>query len=719
MPKQFMYMTTSVLAGLLVVCGIAGAQAQDGGTYAPAPPQAAPAGETAAVETPAVETPAAEAPAAAAPEGALEVPAAESKAPAVTPREWDDATVDLFATLPVQDGGRVKPLDTFARFTLLRLNGKRSFTTEDGRKLDSMKWLMDCLFYPDAAKDYAHFVVDNAEVISSIGVETHQAKRDRYSFNELEPGMHKLFQLDNEYRQKDEKELTLVERQIMNLSENVMTFSQLIFYFEFAKLTYAGEPGTAVGAMIRPEDKAPLSLVLMRMPEVMKQLREKGATLGSDAINREAQAIAGLMDNLERALSPTHILALMPPGALDDKVWRSPADIATVAFDFQNPQRAEGNPVDMLAVLERLPSLRDQPEQFREVLSTFHGLTSQAAAKRGEYDKVPLEVTYYRMQLPLYSQVFYLLAFLVVALTWMLPFNKWWRYATQAAIVVPTGMLITGIVIRCIIRERPPVSTLYETILFITAVAVVVALIIEQMNRQRIIIALAAILGCLGMFLANRYEAKEGVDTMPALIAVLDTNFWLSTHVTTVTMGYAAGMLAGAIAHVYVIGRVLRIRLADRAFYRGITRMTYGVLCFGLLFATVGTILGGIWANDSWGRFWGWDPKENGALMICLWSLVILHAKMGGYIRDLGINLGAIFLAIVVTFSWWGVNNLGVGLHSYGFTSGVWTNLFIFWGIESVLLLAGFVLWVIGDDPSRSAASASRARDAATPGQPA
>jgi hypothetical protein len=82
---------------------------------------------------------------------------------------------------------------------------------------------------------------------------------------------------------------------------------------------------------------------------------------------------------------------------------------------------------------------------------------------------------------------------------------------------------------------------------------------------------------------------------------------------------------------------------------------------------------------------------------------------MGGYIRDLGINMGAIFLAIVVTFSWWGVNNLGVGLHSYGFTSGVWMNLFIFWGIETVVLLAGFGLWVLGDDPNKSAARARAA----------
>src|SRR5690606_21223804 len=163
------------------------------------------------------------------------------------------------------------------------------------------------------------------------------------------------------------------------------------------------------------------------------------------------------------------------------------------------------------------------------------------------------------------------------------------------------------------------------------------------------------------------------------LVAVLDTNFWLSTHVTTVTMGYAAGLLAAALAHIYIFGKRFNLKKDDPAFYKSITRMTYGVICFGFLFACVGTILGGIWANYSWGRFWGWDPKENGALMICLWGLIILHARMGGYIRDLGIAITSVIMGMIIAFSWWGVNLLGVGLHSYGFTSGIMNMLVIFW----------------------------------------
>jgi len=244
------------------------------------------------------------------------------------------------------------------------------------------------------------------------------------------------------------------------------------------------------------------------------------------------------------------------------------------------------------------------------------------------------------------------------------------------------------------IRGRPPVSTLYETILFITSIAVISSLLIERMNRQRIALALAAVLGTGGMFLAFRYEAMEAVDTMPSLVAVLDTNFWLSTHVTTVTMGYSAGLLASAFAHIWVLGKLFGLKRGESRFYSSLSRMTYGVICFGLLFSTVGTILGGIWANESWGRFWGWDPKENGALMIVLWDLFILHARMGGYIRDTGLAMAAIFGGMIVAFSWWGVNLLGIGLHSYGFTSGIMRSLLVFYILEVLMLGGCVVLWL-------------------------
>jgi len=119
--------------------------------------------------------------------------------------------------------------------------------------------------------------------------------------------------------------------------------------------------------------------------------------------------------------------------------------------------------------------------------------------------------------------------------------------------------------------------------------------------------------------------------------------------------------------------------------------MVYGVVCFCLVFSTIGTILGGVWANDSWGRFWGWDPKENGALMIVLWTALILHARWGGMVRSRGIAVLSVFGGIITAWSWFGVNQLGVGLHSYGFTDSITFWLLVFVGSQLAIIGLGLL----------------------------
>jgi cytochrome c biogenesis factor len=124
-------------------------------------------------------------------------------------------------------------------------------------------------------------------------------------------------------------------------------------------------------------------------------------------------------------------------------------------------------------------------------------------------------------------------------------------------------------------------------------------------------------------------------------------------------------------------------------FHKSVVRSTYGLVAFGLIFAVFGTIYGGVWANDSWGRFWGWDPKENGALLICIAQVALLHARWSGWVRDLGFCVGAALTGIVVAFSWFHVNLLGIGLHSYGFASSTKTALYTYYGVELLLIGIG------------------------------
>jgi ABC-type transport system involved in cytochrome c biogenesis permease subunit len=124
---------------------------------------------------------------------------------------------------------------------------------------------------------------------------------------------------------------------------------------------------------------------------------------------------------------------------------------------------------------------------------------------------------------------------------------------------------------------------------------------------------------------------------------------------------------------------------------KALAKMVYGIICFATLFSFVGTVLGGIWADQSWGRFWGWDPKENGALLIVLWNAIMLHARWGGLVRERGLMNLAVFGNIVTSFSWFGVNMLGIGLHSYGFMDAAFKWLMLFVGSQVVIILLGLL----------------------------
>ncbi|NUM56641.1 MAG: cytochrome c biogenesis protein CcsA [Candidatus Hydrogenedentes bacterium] len=638
------------------------------------------------------------------------------------PQEWTPEAIELFSTLPVQHEGRVKPLSTMAGFVMLKLHGSRSIevpAAPKDRTLGPMEWMLDTMFYPDAARQYKIFLIQSSEVVDAIGVKhDDKKKRDRYSYAELEPGIERLFQLAQQYNmesQGETKNLTPVQGQIVSLANSVFEYQKITHYLDFARYDFHIEPGSILSEIIpvprltavfaRETQLGVTALALERgieeieknlTPEQSEQLRNALPAavmqLDADARAKAAGEINTLVRDA-RALSGRAMgLALFPPHGTpeDHPEWFTVAD----AVDhMSHGDHVDAELAGQLVDLEELVVQRDNPPAFLTQLNKFHDEMVSAATARGEYGKIPLEVSYYNWDFFYRALILYVLAFVAVAFSWMAPAKRWLAYIGTFLLFPPTILLVTGIVYRCIIRERPPVSTLYEVILFVTAVSCIVAIFIELVNRQRVAMSVGALIGAMGLFIAFRFEAQQGVDTMPQLVAVLDTNFWLATHVTTVTMGYAAGLLAAAIAHVYIIGRLFNLKKDDPQFYKNIYRMIYGVICFGLLFSVVGTVLGGIWANDSWGRFWGWDPKENGALMIVLWELAILHGRLAGYVRDLGVAMAATFNAIIVAFSLWGVNLLGVGLHSYGFTSGIMPWLLTFYIIELIVVFLGAVVW--------------------------
>ena len=600
-------------------------------------------------------------------------------------RAWTEETLRLASLLPKQDRGRVKPLSTAASFSLLRMNHKRSHVNLDGAKRKPIAWFLDTLLFPDLAEKEKFFVVPDSAVLDTIGVaHDKKKKRDRYSYAELRPGLDKLFELAREYGHIEEKARSREQSQVVMLANAVFEFESIARAAEFAHAPLPLEK--PIRSLFGGKEAVWISDVVAAAPRLLDATKDK------EQMSDEARAALDRFgrDVVARMNTSRGLVLYPPPDGSKSKEWMTAHDVVSAAL--------VGIPIGdthirMLRAVEVMRTKRADPTAVQEAMKEFHAAAVERAEKRGEYDKIALEVSYYKQNVFTRSLVFYLLGFLAVALTWLLPRVRLLRPIAIGITGFALAYHTYGIVLRCILRSRPPVSTLYETVLFITAVVVLAALAIEWINRKGIGLSVAPSLGAIGLFVAGRYEFVKKTDTIEQLVAVLDTNFWLATHVTAITIGYAGGLLAGFLGHIYVGAKLAGVK--SKSFFTSLTRMVYGTICFSLIFSVVGTILGGVWANESWGRFWGWDPKENGALLIVLYQLVLIHARLGGYIKGFGISMVAIAGNMVIAFSWWGVNLLGVGLHSYGFTAGINLALWTFYGIEMLVLAGGAIWWFL------------------------
>jgi len=315
--------------------------------------------------------------------------------------------------------------------------------------------------------------------------------------------------------------------------------------------------------------------------------------------------------------------------------------------------------------------------------------TSELAKGRAEY-------FYNRIKVFLHATIIYIAAFLLAGAALLTiglsaPLSESLRRSAYYLIGLAFVVHTFGLVFRMMLEGRPPVTNLYSSAIFIGWGTCVLGLILERIYRIGLGSAVAGLVGFVTLLIAHNLAL--GGDTMEMLRAVLDTNFWLATHVVVITLGYAATFVAGALALAYVTLGVFTPVLARPAgqttLGRVLAQMVYAIICFAMLFSFVGTVLGGIWADQSWGRFWGWDPKENGALMIVIWNALILHARLGGLVRERGLMNLAIFGNVVTAFSWFGTNMLGIGLHSYGFMDAAFRWLMLFNASQIFIIALG------------------------------
>jgi ABC-type transport system involved in cytochrome c biogenesis permease subunit len=525
--------------------------------------------------------------------------------------------IDRFSSLPVLEGGRVKPIDSVARNSLLLIRSQQAFTWQ-GRTVGPDEWFLDALFRPDVADMQPIFFINDPDILGLIGL---RQTADRYfAFRTLAPHLEKIEQQAATAREIDPKQRTRFQGAIVNL------FDRIYLYYRLTN-----------------------TVQVKNGPRLAEEIAQAGA--------------AGSAERQDGLVQLAAFRPLPPPSGARSEGWRSIGEGLRAARSGAAVDRA----LDQLARIGDAYAKQD-PALFNVGVAGFESLVAlerpEALGQAGH------EVLFNRAQ-PFYAgMVIYLLALLALFASFLWKRNVL-RPAAFGFLVGGALVHTVGLVSRVVLQGRPPVTNLYSSAVFVGWTAVIAGIFLERMYRRGIGTAVAAAAGFASLIVAHHLTGDG--DTMEMMRAVLDSNFWLATHVVTITIGYGGTYLAGALAIGYAFRRQLAPRL-DPATTKALVSMTYGVICFALFFSFIGTVLGGIWADQSWGRFWGWDPKENGALLIVLWNALLLHARWGGYVREKGIMAMAIFGNVITSLSWFGVNMLGVGLHSYGFMDGaVWS----------------------------------------------
>ena len=551
------------------------------------------------------------------------------------PRNPEAYDVVAFGHLPALVNGRVKPLDTVARTSLLMTQGRQRVTTAEGRTVTPGEWLLDVLFRPELADTYQTFEIVHPDLLGLLNLKPGEgAGGKRFSLRQI---FGRIAELDRQAKLADGTEhatRTPFQRATVQLRNAVLLYQRL------------------QGAIVAPGSGD----FFAQLDELERALPGRaGRPAGGNATpeGRRVLEMAAAFATMERY---AYLHVIPPPASNPAAGWRTMggAWTQTLASGVVDPGART------FAALGR--AWRDrQPDTFNAVV---HAHREGVARTFPDIMRRSGVETRFNVAQPFYtSMVLYVLGFLLAVVSWL----KWpdvlgrtGRGLVTVAFVVST----IGIGIRMWLEGRPPVTNLYSSALFVGWAAVATCLVLERIYRNGIGTVAGGVIGFATLLIAHHLAL--GGDTLEMMRAVLDSNFWLATHVVTIAIGYSATFLAGFLAIIYVVRGVMT-RTLDQATAATLARMIYGVVCFATLFSFVGTILGGIWADQSWGRFWGWDPKENGALLIVIWNAIILHARWGGYVQARGLASLAIFGNIVTAWSWFGVNMLGVGLHSYGF----------------------------------------------------
>jgi cytochrome c-type biogenesis protein CcsB len=512
-----------------------------------------------------------------------------------------------FGLLAIQDGGRRKPLDTFARETLIRITARSSYTDRTGRRWAPEDFLLSALLETRDWRNEPMVLVSYGKLKEQLGLDRTQR---RFSFTNLtsKPELNRLANEAHALR-KAERPLDRLQQEVMSVSERLALFAHVM-------------DGSAFLLVPAPKSETDPWVV---PPEFSRYYSET--------------QFAPAQKQLENVAS---------------------AYVQGDSFQFSRACK-----------------------QLRDNLSALGPVVYPSQAQ------LQLEYNYNHFSAFYRAIWFYALAFLILLVAHLRDRVRALRNIGVAVALIGLGLHATGIVMRCMIAGRPPVTNMYESIIWVSFAVSFFGTIFFARYRTPIYLLAALPVTLLALLLVHQMPIAMPSSIDP-LVPVLRDNFWLTIHVLTITLSYAAFALAMGFGHI-LLWRYARNPLGARA-DAPMHFWLYRVLQLGVLLLAAGTILGGVWANYSWGRFWGWDPKETWALIALLCYITTLHGRLAGWWTQFGLVVASVVCFLAVLMAWYGVNFvLGKGLHSYGFGIGGETYVVTFVLLD--LLFVSFAVW--------------------------
>lgn len=608
--------------------------------------------------------------------------------------------------LPVVLEGRVQPLDSVARNNLLVMRSKSTVAIDPEKdvtglakvfatkRMSAMEWLLEMMTRPEVADERKIFRIDHPELKSLLKL---PEEDKHFSLNQI--------MVEREPLRKEAQRLMEAQRTGKIEAEQRTPFERAVVRLHSALTVYI-----RLKSSLQPENAENFAAEIDLFDRSIKPGIEalKKSQAGEDYKEEDLQLLAQAFRRFGMLEEIAYPLIIPPVDPSNKDGWLN------IGASLKDSMRSGSvHPAAKAYSKMATAYAKNKPEDFNAAVAEYQAFLKGPFAKqlrKGEHESF-----FNHAELFIKSLTIYLVAFLFGSMYWI-RWTPWLRSTGMLLGVLGLVIHTFGLIFRMYLEGRPPVTNLYSSAIFVGWGAVILGLILERIFKDGIGLITASTVGFLTLVIAHNLSLDG--DTMKLLQAVLDTNIWLATHVVIITLGYSAMFLAGFLAIIYVL-RGLFTSTFSPASGKGLTRMVYGIACFATLASFVGTVLGGIWADQSWGRFWGWDPKENGALLIVIWCAVILHARWGGMIKERGLMAMAIFGNVITAFSWFGVNMLGVGLHAYGFMDQAFKWLIGFVISQIVLMILAMLpvsMWKSPPGGSGGDSSKSRDREPASPG---